>query len=337
LSAAAPDDDDEPTTFAERSEVGGGVEQEAFDQAPDGARTYSDLQPLPRERLLKIVAVGCVAALLLGAGAGYLYLRAKRSAPPASVVHVLSRPEGADVVFNGKALGEQTPCLLPAVPEGEYPLLLSKRGYQDYRSMVSIPETGTLTLPLFELEPKAGEKPKQPTAVGKPLEDNAPAPGPPAEVEVELKLTSIPPGAILRVNGEDVGAAPQTVEAKSGETLNVRAALKGHLELERRIRVTQTGTEQAETLRLEPARPAKLPSAPASALREAKAMGKVRFAVTPWADVSCGPHRFGQTPFADQQLPVGTYECTFVNPDHGTRIQKVEVKPNTLAKVTVRF
>ena len=65
--------------------------------------------------------------------------------------------------------------------------------------------------------------------------------------------------------------------------------------------------------------------------------GKVRFAVTPWANVSCGSYDLGATPFADKELPVGVYQCKFTHPEHGTRTERVEVKANSVIKVSVKF
>jgi serine/threonine-protein kinase len=64
----------------------------------------------------------------------------------------------------------------------------------------------------------------------------------------------------------------------------------------------------------------------------------VRFAVTPWAEVTCGGRNLGTTPFEAVSLPVGVYQCKFYNPDLGrTLTQKVEVKANGMNKVVVKF
>jgi len=68
-----------------------------------------------------------------------------------------------------------------------------------------------------------------------------------------------------------------------------------------------------------------------------RAIGTVRFAVTPWAHVRCGEYDFGATPFPDQEMSVGSYDCTFRNPDLGTKFQKLEVVQNKVAVVSVKF
>ncbi|WP_375766051.1 protein kinase [Archangium gephyra] len=65
--------------------------------------------------------------------------------------------------------------------------------------------------------------------------------------------------------------------------------------------------------------------------------GTVRFAVTPWAEVSCGGRNLGSTPLPDVDFNVGVYECRFSHPEFGTRTQRVEVKPNGHTKVVVKF
>jgi serine/threonine-protein kinase len=64
----------------------------------------------------------------------------------------------------------------------------------------------------------------------------------------------------------------------------------------------------------------------------------VRFAVTPWAEVSCGGRTLGTTPFPDVSLPVGVYECRFHNPELArTKTQRVEVKASGPNTVVVKF
>ena len=50
-----------------------------------------------------------------------------------------------------------------------------------------------------------------------------------------------------------------------------------------------------------------------------KETGKLTSYVRPWAEVRCGPHNLGSTPFPPKELPVGTYRCTFTNPEYPPR------------------
>ena len=63
----------------------------------------------------------------------------------------------------------------------------------------------------------------------------------------------------------------------------------------------------------------------------------VRFAVTPWAEVTCGERHLGSTPLRDVSFVVGVYECKFSNPELGTQTRRVEVKPDGHTTVVVKF
>ena len=47
-------------------------------------------------------------------------------------------------------------------------------------------------------------------------------------------------------------------------------------------------------------------------------MGRLSVRTTPWSDVYLGSKKLGQTPFADLELPAGTYTLTFKNPSRPT-------------------
>jgi hypothetical protein len=81
------------------------------------------------------------------------------------------------------------------------------------------------------------------------------------------------------------------------------------------------------------------PSGPAPAPAAAEARGpQVRFEADPWAEVTCGGKRLGQTPFETLELRVGTYDCTFFNPQlQKTLDQRIEVKSTGLNVVSVKF
>jgi serine/threonine protein kinase len=72
-------------------------------------------------------------------------------------------------------------------------------------------------------------------------------------------------------------------------------------------------------------------TAPAPAAAEVPAEARtpqVRFTADPWAEVTCGGKLLGQTPFETVELRVGTYDCTFFNPQlQQTRVRRIEVKP----------
>ena len=66
--------------------------------------------------------------------------------------------------------------------------------------------------------------------------------------------------------------------------------------------------------------------------------GTVRFVVSPWANVSCGGWLVGQTPFEEQRLPAGSYECELSNPELGASERvRVDVRANQRSVVRVKF
>jgi hypothetical protein len=133
------------------------------------------------------------------------------------------------------------------------------------------------------------------------------------------------------------------VEAKAEEALEVKVSAPQYRALSKKVKVG-AGPEQVERLVLEP-----LPKpAPVATIKQSRVVepvkppepvkALVRFAVTPWAEVTCGGRNLGTTPFEAVPLPVGVYQCRFSNPELGRTItQKVEVKPTGMNKVVVKF
>ncbi|MFY0568870.1 protein kinase domain-containing protein [Archangium lansingense] len=92
-----------------------------------------------------------------------------------------------------------------------------------------------------------------------------------------------------------------------------------------------------EAQKPEPERLATAPVVRPSTQSQESRQGTVRFAVTPWAEVSCGGRNLGSTPLPDVHFAAGVYECKFSNPELGTRTQRVEVKANSSTRVVVKF
>jgi serine/threonine-protein kinase len=161
---------------------------------------------------------------------------------------------------------------------------------------------------------------------------------------VKLKLETEPVQATIFVDGKERGPAPQVVEARVDQEIEVKASAPQYRELLKKVKV-KAGPEQVERLVLEPLpKPApnpvvkqpRVPDPPKPPPEQAK--GMVRFAVTPWAEVTCGGRNLGTTPFEAVSLPVGVYQCKFHNPDLGrTLTQKIEVKAAVVNKVVVKF
>nr|WP_275583592.1 serine/threonine-protein kinase [Archangium primigenium] len=193
-----------------------------------------------------------------------------------------------------------------------------------------------------EPEPATPEPAPTPTPVPTPPPTEAVVrKDPPAPVPVQVTLTARPLQASLSVDGQSPARSPLVMSALPGQELTVRVEAPRHRSLTRKIVVGQ-GPTQEEALELEAlptqkepraeVRPQPPPPAPVETRK-----GTVRFAVTPWADVSCGGRNLGSTPLPDVSLVAGVYECRFSNPEKGTRTQRVEVKPNSHTRVVVKF
>ncbi len=147
----------------------------------------------------------------------------------------------------------------------------------------------------------------------------------------------------MSVDGEERGRAPIELEAAPGAMLHLVVSAAGYQPAERDVQVGE-GPEQRERVALERARPVverEVRRPPPPDVKDVKpATGTVRFLVVPitaWATVACDGRKLGDTPMQDQKLAAGSYECTFTNPDLGTKTQRVEVRANTVSKVTVKF
>jgi serine/threonine-protein kinase len=295
-----------------------------------------------------IAVIAATVSAVLVAFLLWMYLKPQVPPPPAAV-RLETVPAGAKVAFEGKVLPGVTPLLLPAVAAGSYPVTVTREGYQELRSTVEVPATGTVTLEALRLvqAPPPVKEPSPPVrdppvAVKDPLPV---VPPPPAPVQVQLTLETQPAQATIRVDGQERGPGPLVVAVKAEQELEVTVSAPQHRSLSRKLKVG-TGPAQLERFTLEPLpkqapvnppiKQARVDPPPKPPPEAPRAM--VRFAVTPWAEVSCGGRNLGTTPFEAVALPVGVYQCRFHNPDLGrTLTQRVEVKAAGMNKVVVKF
>ncbi|HYH97554.1 serine/threonine-protein kinase [Hyalangium sp.] len=291
-----------------------------------------------RRRWMGIVAAVTAAAMVIVLGI-WLW----PSGPPPATVLLETVPPGARVVFEGDALTGMTPLTLPAMPAGTYQVVVSREGYEELRVSVAIPATGRLPLAPLTLKPVSAKEPQPPRV--KPPEVT-PAPNPAAAAFVKLTLETEPVQATIFVDGKERGLSPQVLEAKADQELEVKVTAPQFRLLEQRVKV-KAGPAQVEILKLEPL-PKTAPTPPIKPIRvdppkppppePAATKALVRFAVTPWAEVSCNGRNLGSTPFQDVALPLGTYQCKFHNPDLGRTISRsIEVRALPLNTVKVKF
>ncbi|MDQ3263666.1 MAG: protein kinase [Myxococcota bacterium] len=273
-------------------------------------------QPRPKRRLLPMLAAAILLATLSAVGVGAWVRGSRPQAPVLASLQLRSEPAGARISLDGQHRpGVVTPCSLPEVEPGTHALQLELDGHLTHRLELVVRQGGVLEVPLIRLapEPPPVVPVESPVAVAGPAEAGPAGP-------VPFTIRSRPLGAMVLIDGKSAGRTPYTVEAAVGAALDFRIELAGFAPVSRTVRVEGPGPQEA-TVNLE--------------RRSAK--GKVRFVVTPWATVSCNSLELGETPLADQELAVGTYQCRFVHPELGTVHRRVEVRANDLSKVLVQF
>ncbi|WP_163786226.1 serine/threonine protein kinase [Myxococcus vastator] len=180
---------------------------------------------------------------------------------------------------------------------------------------------------------------RPPPVVPHPPVESAPAP-------VRLHIETQPADAVVLVDGQRHGERPVVLDAAVGQQVAVRVEADRHQAQTRTVTVGEEA-EQVARFTLEP-EPGAVPAAPVAAVarerparpepRQEGRLARVRFVVHPWAEVTCGGKRMGETPFEAVELRVGSYDCRFVNPDlKKTLSRRIEVKPIDLNVVSVKF
>ncbi len=293
--------------------------QAAIDFDPGGHTITSTATTAGKKPLL------WVSMLAVGAGLAVSAWMVISTSARAEVV-VASEPSNASVRFDGKDLpGCSTPCTLPDVPAGAYPLVLRKQGYADLKTRIDIPAGGRHRLPAFTLRPETG-------AAREPSSDAGPVAVAPQTVTFTVK--TVPSGAQLVIDGRGRGLTPASFEVLPGTVVAMGLKLQGYRDVTESFQITDTG-ERLVTLDKKEAAVVHNPPPPPP--KKEKEFGTVRFIVKPWASVQCGSFKLGDTPFADKQLPAGSYDCTFSNPDFPSQKQQIVVKPNETIRVAVNF
>ncbi|WP_224361790.1 serine/threonine-protein kinase [Hyalangium versicolor] len=316
---------------------------------PDGGSLVTGTTQAPRrvraQRRLIAIASAVGAALLVGLMLWFL-LQPSVPPPPATV-RLETVPPGAKILFEGKPLPGVTPLTLPTMVAGTYQVVATRDGYQELHATVAIPVTGSVKLEALNLIPMPARNPSPPVAKPQPVtpQPKPPPPVPPAAPAlVKLTVETEPAQATIFVNGQERGVAPQVVEAKAEEEVEVKASAPQYRAVSKKVKLG-TGPSQLERLVLEPL-PKTAPTPPIKQTRVVEPpkpapeapKALVRFAVTPWAEVTCNGRSLGTTPFEAVSLPTGVYQCKFYNPDLGrTLSQKIEVKASVVNKVVVKF
>ncbi|QSQ16303.1 serine/threonine-protein kinase [Myxococcus landrumensis] len=248
-------------------------------------------------------------------------------------------PAGARVVFDGQEMPARTPLTLPEMPEGRYSLVLYREGYQELRTELEIKNSGPVPLGVLRLVPVVQRAPAPEATASEVSQPPAPPTETAPAVKVRLRVDAEPSRAVVIVDGQQRGAAPVVLEVAPGVALAVRVEAEKYRPGERTVTVG-SGPEQVERFTLQPEEQRAPPTvrAPRPEARVESRTAKVRFAVRPWAEVTCGGKKLGETPFEEVELRLGTYDCKFFNPDlKKTVSRRIEVKPIELNVVSVKL
>ncbi|MCP3101373.1 protein kinase [Myxococcus sp. K15C18031901] len=306
--------------------------------AADGARPA---EPPPQSPRMVVWITGACLVLVVCV---LLWTWLRPGASTSASVRVESEPSGARVVFDGRELPERTPVTLPSVAEGRYPLVVSREGYQELRTEVEVRGSGPVALGVLRLVPSPHQQAPVPeTRVEPATATEPPVESAPVATRVRLRVEAEPSQSIVYVDGRQQGAAPVVLEVPQGVAMAIRVEAARHQPSERTVKVGE-GPEQLERFSLQQeARVAPPPAPPVVRVprpepRVETRTARVRFAVQPWAEVTCGGKKLGETPFEAVELRVGTYDCKFFNPDlKKTLSRRIEVKPIDLNVVSVKF
>ncbi|QSQ27447.1 protein kinase [Pyxidicoccus parkwayensis] len=248
--------------------------------------------------------------------------------PPPATVHLDTLPPGATVVFNGQTLVEKTPLVLPPVEAGQYPIEVRRNGYEVLRSRLDVPETGDVSPGLLRLVPVPPKPVEAPPSVAP--EARPALAKPAAAAQVLLRVETEPAESLVYVDGQPQGPAPAEVSVVAGREVAIRVESAKHHPLVRAVMVG-TGPQQVERFVLEP-------DTRTLAASVRPGMARVRFAVQPWAQVTCSGKHLGETPFDVVEMKLGTHDCRFFNPElKKTLNRRIEVKPIDLNVVNVKL
>jgi serine/threonine-protein kinase len=277
-----------------------------------------------------MIVAGLVLLAVLGVAGFALF-----GAPKTGGFSLDTVPPGARVSGPGGELCV-TPCRVDELPPGDLALTIEKPEFKSEKRSLVLKAGVHEDLAVVTLTPDA--KPEVPNVLVSP---DKPPDNPLGPVLVDVVFESEPPGAALTIGTEAIGPTPQTRSLEKGTALEVRLELKGYAPLTESFTVADAETRRfalkalgKPNVKPPQVKPPEVKNTPPPT----NARGTVRFVVKPWALVECPQARFKDTtPFADQQLPVGEYPCTFSNPEYPPQTKMVRVEADKTTKVSVTF
>lgn len=128
--------------------------------------------------------------------------------PNFGVVEIESNPQGASVIVDGAEKG-RTPLIIPQIDAGNHIVKLIRSRFHDEEDILKI-EPGDTLLKNYQLRPKFGN----------------------------LEITSDPPGAVVRIDGEIRGETPVKIDTIGSGSHIISLKLKNYNELVDQIEIS---------------------------------------------------------------------------------------------------
>ena len=151
-----------------------------------------------------------LALVLIGGGvaAAILIIRSGDTAPPTAAIVIESKPTGATVSIDGKAVTERTPVSWKTTPGARHEIDVTLAGYQAFHDTVLVPDGGGEVRVLAFLPPQT----------------------------VKLRVTSTPSGGDVYLNGALKGRTPIELRDLAPESAtDVEVRLKDYAPQQRRL------------------------------------------------------------------------------------------------------
>jgi serine/threonine protein kinase len=244
------------------------------------------------------------------------------------ILTVESVPPGAEILLDGEALASErgrplvTPAEVPLVPVGSHRVRLDIPGYVSWDGDVEVTADA-------------------PAKIHKTL---SMTPG-------TLVVTTVPSGAIITLDGEELGASPTRLawidrarEHVLGITLEGHAAVEKRLVfegelLEERVTLTRAAPRRAPAATPVPRPPGAKPAPAPRAAKGAKRFGYVSLNSIPWAKIYIDGQDTGRTtPARNLKLAPGRRTVRLVNPHKRySKTLVLTVKPGETLRRSVDF
>jgi eukaryotic-like serine/threonine-protein kinase len=180
--------------------------------------------------------------------------------------------------------------------------------------VVTLLVTAVILLRVLLSEPGTGQPgpAAEPAVVVGPLADPAPS---------TLVVSTVPPGAMLTVDGKARGRTPRTVEGLEPGEHQLAAALEGYQAASRKFSLAAAGERVVIEVALSPVDKEPTVAEP----RRQEAPGKLSIKTMPWSTVYLGKKKLGDTPLVELPLPAGKHTLRLEASDGTVNSIEVEI------------